>query len=45
MENKIQANEPGRKKVNDFVKLFLGITALIVALMMLKYAMGYFHVM
>lgn len=44
MENKIQANQPGKKKMNDFVKLFLGMSALIAALMLLKYAMGLMHV-
>ncbi len=44
MENKIQANQPGKKKLNDFVKLGLGITALIGALVLLKYGMGLLHV-
>jgi len=43
MENNIQAQEPKKKKINDFVKLFVGISAFILALMLLKYAMGAFH--
>lgn len=44
MEIQNSAEEPKKKKVNDFVKLFLGILLLTFALMALKYAMGVFGV-
>jgi len=44
MENKEQANVPKKKKMNDFVLTFLGIAALIAALVLLKYLMGAMHV-
>lgn len=37
------ANEPKKKKMNDFVVLALGLVAFIAALLLLKYAMGAFH--
>ena len=43
MDNQIQANEPKKKKINDFLKLFIGISALILALMLLKYAIAALH--
>lgn len=44
MENIEKANEPKKKKMNDFVITLLGITALIVALVLLKYLMSVMHV-
>lgn len=43
MENNIQAEEPKKKKMNDFVVLALAAVAFIAALMLLKYAMGALH--
>ncbi|HZL10685.1 MAG TPA: hypothetical protein VFC65_11865 [Prolixibacteraceae bacterium] len=43
MENNIQAKEPNKKKINDFIITFAGIAALIVALMLVKYALHAFH--
>ncbi|MBW8324580.1 MAG: hypothetical protein K0M50_07445 [Prolixibacteraceae bacterium] len=43
MENQNMANEPKKKKMNDFVVLALGLVAFIAALLLLKYAMGAFH--
>ncbi len=43
MENQNLANEPKKKKMNDFVVLALGLVAFIAALLLLKYAMGAFH--
>jgi len=45
MENQEQANVPKKKKINDFVLLFMGIVGLIAALMLLKYLMSAFHLM
>lgn len=45
MENKIQANEPKKKRMNDFVLTFLAIGGLIVALVLLKYAMSALRLM
>lgn len=45
MENHIQANEPKKKKMNDFVVTFLAIGGLIVVLMLLKYAISALHLM
>ncbi len=42
MENQKQANEP-KKKMNDFVVLALGVVIFMGALLLLKYAMGAFH--
>ena len=44
MENNIQANEPKKKKMNDFVVLGLAAVAFVAALLLLKYAMGALHV-
>lgn len=44
MENTEQVNGPKKKKTNDFVLTFVGIGALIVALVLLKYLMNAFHV-
>jgi len=43
MENQIQANEPKKKKINDFIVTFIGIAVFVLALVFLKYAMGAFH--
>ncbi len=37
MENKNQAIEPQNKKMNDFLKLFIGIVVVIISLVALKY--------
>jgi hypothetical protein len=43
MENNMEANLPKRKKMNDFIKLFVGIAVLILALLLVKYALHAFH--
>ncbi len=43
MENLDHTKEPKKKKMNDFVLTFLGIAALITALVLLKYLMNAFH--
>ncbi len=43
MENKNQVSEPKKKKINDFVKLALGLIIFVAALLLLKYAMVAFH--
>lgn len=43
METKEQANEPKKKKMNDFVLTFVGIAALITALLLLKYLIHALH--
>lgn len=43
METKEQANEPKKKKMNDFVMTFVGIAALITALALLKYLIHALH--
>lgn len=45
MENNIQTNVPKKKKMNDFLKLFLAIGGLITALLLLKLAMQSMHLM
>lgn len=45
MESNIQTNIPKKKKVNDFLKLFLAIGGVITALFILKIAMKAFHIM
>jgi len=43
MENNQMAEEPKRKTSKDFILLFLAIGGLILGLILLKYAMGAFH--
>lgn len=43
MENQNIAKDPKKKKMNDFVLTFLGIGALIAALVLLKYLLGALH--
>jgi hypothetical protein len=43
MENLSQASTPKKKKMNDFLKLGLGLLIFIAALLLLKYVMGAFH--
>ncbi len=39
----MEANLPKKKKMNDFIKLLVGVTVLIVALMLVKYALHAFQ--
>jgi hypothetical protein len=43
METQEQANPPKKKKMNDFVMTFVGIAALITALLLLKYLIHAMH--
>lgn len=45
MENQIHAEEPKRKTSKDFIILFLAIGGLVAVLLLLKYAIGAFHLM
>jgi hypothetical protein len=43
MESQSQASKPKRKNMNDFVKLAIGLTVFVAALLLLKYVLGVFH--